>query len=126
MQATGAGHQRPPAILWAVAITVVVNIASAVLFVLPLPGNEDIPTGAVIFGVALSAVTVVLCYWLWQEKKWAAIAITIITLLNMLTGIPALLDPPSGTLVAIILAGVPLTLIPIWLMWHPTARRAYH
>lgn len=116
---------RPRPLTWAVVIYVVTNIFFPITFFLPLNGNEDIPGGAVALGVALSVLTIALCWPLWNAKRWAAIAITAITVFNTLSGIPALFEPPSGTIVALVIAGIPAAIIPIWLTWHPLSRRAY-
>lgn len=115
--------ERPATIVWAVGIVLVTSLVN---FVIPLlPHTGGIPTAAIVFGDITSAITIVLCLPLWQCKRWGAIVVTAVTGLNMLTAFPGLLDPPSGTVVAIILASIPLTIVPIWLMWHPDSRRAY-
>lgn len=114
---------RPATIAWAAAIVVVGNLAN--FFIPLLPNTGDIPGAALVVGDIASAVTIVLCLPLWQCRRWGAIAVTVITVLNTLSAAPGLLDPPSGTVVAIILATIPLAIVPIWLMWHPDSRRAY-
>ncbi|MEO9254364.1 MAG: hypothetical protein ABI305_02405 [Tepidiformaceae bacterium] len=115
--------ERPATIVWAVAIIVVGNLAN--FFIPLLPNTGDIPGAALVVGDIASVITILLCLPLWQCRKWGAIAVTVITILNTLTAAPGLLDPPSGTVVAIILTTIPLAIVPIWLIWHPSSRRAY-
>jgi len=121
--ASSSASARPPTIVWAVAITLVTTILGFGSFL--LPGAEKIPGAVIVFAVVIGVVTVALCWWLWNCRRWAAIALTVIGILNMLSSLPGLIEPPSAALVAVIIAGIPLTLAPVWLMWHPTARKAY-
>jgi hypothetical protein len=125
LSAAGRSVERPQTVTWAVAILAIGSIVFTGLSFLPLPGQDDIPMAAIIVGSALGVLTLVFCWWLWQCRKWAAIATTIVALLNMLSGLPGLGDPPSGTIAAMILAGIPVALISVWLIWHPASRRAY-
>lgn len=117
--------ERPVTVLWAVVIIAGCNVLSIVASFLPLKGNDDIPVAAIVVGTAFSLFTVAVCWWLWRCKRWAAIVVTVVGILNMLTALPGLGDPPSGTIEIIILASIPLTLLPLWLVWHPESRSAY-
>ncbi|MCZ2111570.1 MAG: hypothetical protein LC118_18755 [Dehalococcoidia bacterium] len=123
--ATKPAIHRPPQLTWAVAILVITNIAFIAQSFIPLDGEDEIPVAAIVVSVIISILTFALCWPLWNAKYWAAIATTIVTALNALSGIPGLFDPPSGIIVAMILAGIPAGLIPIWLIWHPRSRQAY-
>lgn len=128
--ATSAANARtisapPTPVAWAVYIIVASNVLLTIVGFLPIPGQDDIPVAALIVGSVLAIASVVLCWWLWQMKRWAAIAITALTAINAASSVPAFLDPPSGTVVAVVIAGIVTTIIPIWLMWQSTARRAY-
>lgn len=114
---------RPGTVTWAVWIAVATNLLSYLVFL--LPGADDIPVPIIVFGMAVSAVTIALCWWTWSLKRWAAIALTVVSLLNMLSSLPGILDWPSNAIGIAIIIGIPLTLVPIWLLWHPASRRAY-
>ncbi|OAI43251.1 hypothetical protein AYO38_10895 [bacterium SCGC AG-212-C10] len=127
-QAIGSSRgatERPPAITWAVIITVVSNIVLTGLFLFPLPGADKVPAAAIVVGSVMTVITLALCWWIWNLKKRVAITFTIVTLLNLISSFPAFFDPPGAVIIAIIIVSIPATLIPIWLLWHPTARRAY-
>jgi hypothetical protein len=115
--------ERPLTVMWAVFLVVATNVMFNVTFF--VPGADDIPVAAIVVGTALSVVTIAFCWPLWQCKRWGAIAVTVISVLNMLTALPGLADPPSGTVAVIIIAAIPATLIPVWLIWHPASREAY-
>ena len=105
------------------ALTVATNVLGFGAFL--LPGMEDIPIGAVIVGTVIAAVVLSLSWWVWQRRKWAAITVTVVSLLNMLSSFPGLIERPNAWVVGVIIAGIPLTLVPLWLLWHPDSRRAY-
>ncbi|MEO9254365.1 MAG: hypothetical protein ABI305_02410 [Tepidiformaceae bacterium] len=114
---------RPATIAWAVGVVVIVSIAN---FFLPLiPNTGDIPPAAIVTGDIVAAGSIVLCLPLWQCKRWAAIAITVLNGFNALASIAGLVEPDTGTVVVVILTGMVLTIVTILLMWHPDSRRAY-
>ncbi len=115
--------ERPQTIAWATWITAFTSIVGLGLFF--LPGSDDIPAGAIVIGLIATAVTLAGCWWLWNCKRWAAILITVISVLNLLTSLPGLIDPPSNAIAVALIIGIPLTILPIWLMWHPASRKAY-
>ena len=114
---------RPQTIAWATGLTVIFTIIGLGIFF--LPGSEDIPAGAIVVGAVAAAITLAACWWLWNCKRWAAILVTVISVLNLLTSLPGLFDPPSNAIAAAIIIGIPVTLIPVWLLWHPASRKAY-
>ena len=123
LSASRGSVARPPAITWAVWIIVVSNIVSYLVFL--LPGSDEIPVPVIIFGIVVSAATFVFSWWTWNLKRWAAITLTVITFLNMLSSLPGIAAWPSTAIGVSIIIGIPLTLVPIWLLWHPTSRHAY-
>ncbi len=115
--------QRPATVTWALVLILGLSILGLGAFL--LPGADKIPAGAIVIGVATTVLTLVLSWFAWQLRRWAVIGLTVINGLNMLSSIPGLFDPPSDALMAVIIAGIPLTLIPLWLLWHPESRKAY-
>lgn len=118
-----ASPGRPQTIAWATWITAAAAILGLGFFF--LPGSEDIPAGAVVIGIVATVLTLAGCWWLWKCKRWAAVLVTAIMVLNLLTSLPGLLDPPSNAIAAALVVNIPVTLLPIWLMWHPASRKAY-
>jgi hypothetical protein len=113
---------RPATIVAAIAVTIFSNSAGFIGFV--LPGSDDIPTAAIILGSVVAVVSLLLCWPLWNGKRWAAITLTVITGLNTLSSVPGLFASTVaiGVFVGI---GIVLTAIQIWLTWHPESRRFY-
>ena len=123
LSAHHGASSRPSHVAWAVWIVVVTNIASYLTFF--LPGADEIPVPVIVFGAVVSAVTFALCWWTWNLKRWAVIALTVVTLLNMLSSLPGIIAWPSNAIGIAIIVGIPLTLLPIWMLWHQASRRAY-
>ncbi len=115
--------QRPATVTWALIIIVTVSILGLGFFF--LPGADEIPAGAIAIGVASTVLTLALSWFAWQLRRWAVIGLTVINVLNLLSSIPGLFDPPSGAIMAALIVGIPLTAIPLWLLWHPESRKAY-
>lgn len=114
---------RPSTIIWATILNIVGNLASLGAFV--VPGSDQIPAAAIAIGLAIAAVSLVLAWPVWNGKKWAAITLTVITILNTLASLPGLFDPPSGALAALIVGGIAFTAVFCWLLWHPNSRSFY-
>ena len=119
--ARSAAH--PPTITWAIVLTIVGNLAG--FAVVLLPGADEIPAGAIVIGIVAAVISIALCWPVWQGRRWAAITLTVITVLNGVTSLPGLLDPPSGAIVGVIIAGIVLTAAICWLLWHPDSRATY-
>lgn len=122
-RSTPRSDSHPATVTWAIVLTIVGNLAS--FAVVLLPGADEIPAGAIVIGVAASLISIALCWPLWRGKRWAALTLTVITVLNTLTSLPGLLEPPSGAIVGVIVVGIAFTAAICWLLWHPDSRATY-
>ncbi|MGD9793435.1 MAG: hypothetical protein AB7V43_08120 [Acidimicrobiia bacterium] len=75
--------------------SVVINVLTAPLFFV-LPGADEAPTGAIIFGFVVTAAAAVGAWGLWQGRRWGWRTTFIATLLNVLSSAPAIAAWPSA------------------------------
>jgi hypothetical protein len=115
---------RPATVSAAVLITVILNVVSLPIFIL-LPGSEDIPDAAIVVGLVVSVISLISAWAMWNLRRWGAIATFVLTLLNMLSALPAFGDPPSNWVIGAIAVSIPPTIVALVLTAHPTSRRAY-
>jgi len=115
---------RPTAIKLAVLFTILGALSTIPFFF--LPGNEDIPWGAQLFSVAGAILSLIGAWGLWNLRRWGAILTFVVTLLNTITAIPALIERPSGWIVAGVLILTPLGIAVLVLVALPSSRRLYH
>lgn len=115
---------RPAAVTWAVVFTVIGALSTIPFFF--LPGNEDIPWGAQLFSVGGAALSLAGAWGLWNRRRWGAILTFVLTLLNTISAIPALIERPSGWIVAGVLILMPLGIATLVLIALPASRRAYY
>ena len=115
---------RPATVRLAIIISILGMIASIPFYF--APGFEDVPVAANVASIVFGVVTLVALRWLWECRRWAAIVVFAITLVNVLSAIPGLVDPPSGWVVAAIVVGIALALPVLVLLVLPESRRSYH
>jgi hypothetical protein len=113
----------PNTVKWAVFLSVALFVEG--LFILFPPFNDGVPGNVVVPLTVVSVATLVVCWWVWKCRRWAAIVLTAITGFNLLTGIPPLLDPPNNWVIALVIVGIVPAVLSLWLLWHPDSRRAY-
>lgn len=75
--------------------SIVVNVLSMPLFFV-LPGAEEAPVGAIVFGAVLAAVAAVGAWGLVQGRRWGWRTTFVATLLNALSSAPAIAEWPSA------------------------------
>ena len=121
--APAAPASRPTAIKIVVLLTVLGALSTIPFFF--LPGNEDIPWGAQLFSVAGAILSLIGAWGLWNLRRWGAILTFVVTLLNTITAIPALMDRPSGWIVAGVLFLTPVGIAVLILIALPSSRRVY-
>ncbi len=122
--APAAQASRPTVIKIAVFLTVLGAVSTIPFFF--LPGNEDIPWGAQLFSVAGAILSLIGAWGLWNLRRWGAILTFVVTLLNTITAIPALIERPSGWIVAGVLILTPVGIAVLVLIALPSSRRLYH
>ncbi len=118
-----ATKNRPTSVTVAVMLTVLGALTTIPFFF--LPGNEDIPEAALAFGAGAALLSLVGAWGLWNLRKWGAIVTFVVTLLNTISALPALGDPPSGWIVAGVLLMTPVGIAVLVLIALPSSRRAY-
>ena len=121
--APAAPASRPTAIKIVVLLTVLGALSTIPFFF--LPGNEDIPWGAQLFSVAGAILSLIGAWGLWNLRRWGAILTFVVTLLNTITAIPALMDRPSGWIVAGVRFLTPVGIAVLILIALPSSRRVY-
>jgi hypothetical protein len=114
---------RPPTITAAVALTVVIALATApVLF---LPGSDEIPAAGIAIGIVGALLSLVGAWGLWRLYRWGAVLTFVVTLLNTLSSLPVFFDPPSAWVVAANIILIPIQIAVLVLIALPASRRAY-
>ena len=90
-----------------------------------LPGYDEVPVGVQVFSVAGALFVLAGAWGLWNLRRWGAILVFVVTLLNTLSALPGLGDPPSGWILAGLLIAVPLGVAILVLIALPSSRRLY-
>ena len=122
-QSSSTGPERPSTVTWAVMILVGFNLASWGLVL--LLGRNSIPAGTVALGLTTGAQVVLLSWGLWFLQRWAALIVSAVAGPNLLVFLAGVLSRPNRWSVGLFVVAVPMTLLPILLIWHPASRRAY-
>jgi hypothetical protein len=123
MVSTATGLRRPTTVTAAVLLTVVGNLASIPFFF--SPGADEIPTAGIVLSVVALVLTLVGAWGMWNLRRWGAILTFVLMLLNTLASLPGLIEPPSGWILAEIIALTPVSIAILILIAHPASRRAY-
>lgn len=79
----------------AAAASLAVNVLTLPLFFV-LPGSDEAPIGAIVFGVVLAAVAAAGAWGLAQGRRWGWRTTFVATLLNVLSSAPAIAAWPSA------------------------------
>ena len=91
--------------------SIVINVLTAPLFFV-LPGADEAPIGAIIFGFVVAAVGALGAWGLLQGRRWGWRTTFIATLLNVLSSAPAIAAWPSAwvgvTCAIVTVAGIAL------------------
>jgi hypothetical protein len=105
----------------AVAGSLVLNVVAGVggFF---LPGADEAPAGAVVVGVALAVVAAVAAWGLWQQRRWGGTATFWITLVNVVSTVPAIIAAPSAAVVVAASLFVVLSIPLLVLLRRPALR----
>lgn len=111
---------RPDLINWAIAGSILVNIASLGTFF--LPGQDDIPGAAKIVALAFAALAGLGAWGLLNHRRWAQRLTIAVTALNTLAAVPALGDPPSAAIAAAIVIGTIVGISVIATLTRPSVR----
>ncbi|HET7035207.1 MAG TPA: hypothetical protein VFI42_05935 [Thermomicrobiaceae bacterium] len=121
--ATSATRAARPATVTAAVVLTVFGIVASLPFNLA-PGADDIPAAVIAIGLVFSALTLVGAWGLWRLRRWGAITVAVLTLLNVISAIPGFIEPPSGWILAELIALTPLALASVVLIALPATRRA--
>jgi uncharacterized membrane protein (UPF0136 family) len=104
----------------AIAGSILVNIVSVLGFL--LPGSDEIPAGAVVAAFVFGALAALGAWGLAQRRRWGARLTIAVTALNVLSGVPGLLDPPSTSIAVLIIVLGVLGVATIAILTRPTLR----
>lgn len=118
-RAVGPISQGGP-IGWALIGSLVMNVGGLAAFV--LPNRQDIPSSAVAASVVFAIVAIVGALGLWNGRRWGARTTIAVVVVNALSGLGALFDPPNATVAigVIVLAAIGLAVVV--LLCRPNAR----
>ncbi len=116
------GRARPGAVTWAAGLAVALQIMYVVYGFIPA---ADFPGTAIVIGLVVSLVTVVAAWGLWRLRRWGAILLFVVTLLDTLAALPGLFFPPNNWVLAELIVGIPLSVVVLVLIALPSSRRAY-
>ncbi len=109
-------------VAWAALLAVGIQIGSIPFSFTP---GADIPGFAIVIGMVVLVLTVLAAWGMWNLRRWGAILMFVVTLLNTLTAIPGFFMPPNNWILAELVVGVPLSVVVLVLIALPSARRAY-
>lgn len=96
---------------WALIGSLVMNVGGLAAFV--LPNRQDIPSSAVAASVLFAIVAIIGALGLWSGRRWGARTTVAVVVVNALSGLGALFDPPNATVAigVIVLATIGLAVV---------------
>ena len=115
-----SGTTTPNDLATAIAGSVIVNIVSLVSFL--LPGQDEVPDGAKIGALVLAVLAAIGAWGLWQRRRWGQRLTLVVTVLNALSAVPALFDPPSGAIAAVVGVALVVGVVTVSVLARPTLR----
>ena len=119
---SASGISRPGTVTAAVVITVISQIASLPLMLMP---ESDGSTATYVIG-GVTALFLLYGAWnLWHLRRWAAILTFVVTLLTSVASMLAFVGPTNGWVLAAVLIGTPLSIAALVLIALPVSRRSY-
>lgn len=93
----------------AVAGSLAANVALQLTVFVPIVG-DDVPTDAKVVAVVTALIGAIGAWGLRNRRTWGRRTTLVLTILNVLTSVPLLFDPPNGAIAVVIVA---ITLIGI-------------
>lgn len=87
----------------AVAGSLVANVALQLSVFVPIVG-DDVPTDAKVVAVVTAIIGAIAAWGLRNRRTWGRRTTLVLTILNVLTSVPLLFDPPNGAIAAVIVA----------------------
>jgi hypothetical protein len=120
-EARSANPPLSPIYRWAIAGSLLINVGGLAAFL--LPGQDDVPAGAKVVTVVFAVLGALGAWAMWSRRRWGANLTFVVTLLNVVSGLPALGDPPSGAIAVAIVLGAVIGIPVLVLMTRPTVRR---
>jgi hypothetical protein len=115
-------RNRPSSVSWAALLAVGIEIGSIPFGFTP---GADMPGFAVVIGIVVTLLTIVAAWGMWNLRRWGAIVMFVVTLLDTITAIPGLFMPPNDWILAELIIGVPLSVAVLVLIALPASRRAF-
>ncbi|HVB64590.1 MAG TPA: hypothetical protein VNE17_07650 [Nitrolancea sp.] len=119
---SASGVSRPGAVTAAVVITVISQIASLPLMLMP---ESDSSTATYVIGGVTSLLLLFGAWNLWHLRRWVAILTFVVTLLTAVPSLLAFVGPTNGWVLAAVLIGTPLSIAALVLIALPVSRRSY-
>ena len=107
----------------AVILSVVINVLSLPVFFL-LPSDDDVPGAVYVIGTILAVVALVGAYGLWNGQRWGWWTTFIVTVLNLVTSLPGIVEWPSNAIGIAIIISIVLGVGLLVLLWKPDVRRS--
>lgn len=87
----------------AVAGSLVANVALQLSVFVPIVG-DDVPTDAKVVAVVTAIIGAIAAWGLRNRRTWGRRTTLVLTILNVLTSVPLLFDPPNGAIAVVIVA----------------------
>lgn len=120
--------QKPLTVTVAVIIQAVLSVAN-ILLTIPfltgaIPPEDGPPLFINIFTLIIGLLGLVTAWAAWRLKRWGMVSTVVLRVLNGLAAAPGIFVAPSLSLQIGATVAVILSLVVIWLLLMPTARRA--
>lgn len=113
-ETTALTGRRPGPTEWAAAGWIIGNVLIQLSVFLP-PVGDSLDSGVKAVSVVFAVVAAIGAWGLWIRRTWGRRVTLVVTVLNVLSSAPALLESPSGALVVAVLAtliiGIPLVVL---------------
>jgi uncharacterized membrane protein HdeD (DUF308 family) len=87
----------------AVAGSLAANVALQLTVFVPIVG-DDVPTDAKVVAVLTALIGAIGAWGLRNRRTWGRRTTLVLTILNVLTSLPLLFDPPNGAIAVVIVA----------------------
>jgi hypothetical protein len=118
-------RSRPLSVTVAALLLALLSLTGFPVFWESLFPVEEPPPAFIIYAsIILGIVGFVITVGLWLLKRWSFLATLIVVVLNIILGMPAVIDGPTPTIRALVALTIVIAVLILVLVALPTSRRA--